>query len=140
VRDVLTVAVLAAFGGAAAAQAPLGPTSTAAGIFTQAQADRGVNGYRASCQRCHGTDLNATNPEAPNLTGPAFGVTWVGHTMQERYERVRYTMPVDSPDTLPPQTYMDIIAFILSYNGIPAGDQELTPETPGLDQIVIEAP
>jgi mono/diheme cytochrome c family protein len=99
------------------------------GVFTAAQAQRGNDAYQASCSSCHGSDLRATNGEAVDLTGPAFRAAWNGKTLQERFEKIRDTMPMGSENTLGDKTYMDILAFILQFNDFPPGNQELAPET-----------
>jgi len=105
------------------------PPSIWAGVFTAAQAKRGDDAYQASCSGCHGSDLQATNPEAPNLSGPAFVARWSGKTLAERFETIRSTMPPGNSNSLDDKTYMDILAFILSSNEFPPGERELVPET-----------
>ena len=110
------------------AQDSAGP-SISSGVFTAAQAMRGNDAYQASCSGCHGNDLHATNGEAVDLTGPGFRAGWSGKTLQERFEKIRDTMPLGNENTLGDKTYMDILAFILQFNGFPPGNQELRPET-----------
>lgn len=112
---------------AAAAQDASGP-SIGSGVFTAAQAKRGDDAYQASCSGCHGTDLRATDAEAVDLTGPAFRAKWNGKTLGECFETIRDTMPLGNGNSLGDKTYMDILAFILQFNGVPAGNQELVPE------------
>jgi mono/diheme cytochrome c family protein len=99
------------------------------GVFTVAQAKRGDAAYQASCSACHGSDLHATDAEAVDLTGPAFRARWNGKTLRERFETIRDTMPLGNARTLGDQAYMDILAFILQFNDVPPGNQELVPET-----------
>lgn len=99
------------------------------GVFTAAQAKRGNDAYQASCSSCHGGDLHATDPEAVDLTGPAFRARWSGKRLGERFETIRDTMPPGNANSLGDKTYMDILAFILQSNEFPAGDRELVPET-----------
>jgi mono/diheme cytochrome c family protein len=113
---------------AADAQNASGP-SIWGGVFTAAQAKRGDDAYQASCSACHGSDLRATDPEAVNLTGPAFAAKWSGKTLGERFETIRNTMPPGNSNSLGDKTYVDILAFILQFNEFPPGDQELVPET-----------
>src|SRR5712691_2975240 len=113
---------------AAHAQDTSGP-SIWSGVFTEAQARRGNDAYQASCSGCHGSDLHATDAEAVDLTGPAFRARWTGKTLEERFETIRDTMPLGNANTLGDKTYMDILAFILQFNGFPPGNQELVPET-----------
>ena len=112
---------------AAAAQNASGP-SIGSGVFTAAQAKRGDDAYQASCSGCHGSNLRATDPEAVDLTGPAFQAKWNGKTLGERFETIRDTMPLGNPNSLGDKTYMDILAFILKFNDFPPGNQELVPE------------
>ena len=76
------------------------------GVFTAAQANRGNDAYQASCSACHGSDLHATDPEAADLTGPALRARWNGKTLQERFEKIRDTMPPGNANTLGDKTYM----------------------------------
>src|SRR5262249_51757540 len=109
------------------AQSPSGP-SVWSGVFTAAQAKRGEDAYQASCSGCHGSDLHATDAEAPDLTGPAFEAKWMGKTLAERFERIRDTMPLGSGNSLGDKSYIDIVAFILQVNQFPPGPQELAPD------------
>ena len=113
---------------AAGAQDASGP-SIWSGVFTAAQAKRGDEAYQANCSGCHGSDLHATNAEAVDLTGPAFRAKWNGRTLEERFETIRDTMPLGNPNSIGDKTYMDIVAFILQFNDVPPGNQELVPET-----------
>ena len=121
----LAVLLLAAMAGAQNASSP----SIWGGVFTAEQAKRGNDAYQASCSGCHGSDLHATDPEAVDLTGPAFRAKWNGKILQERFETIRDTMPPGNASTLGDKTYMDILAFILQSNEFPAGSRELVPET-----------
>jgi len=112
----------------ATAQDASGP-SIGSGVFTAAQAKRGDDAYQASCSGCHGSNLRATDPEAVDLTGPAFRAKWNGKTLGERFETIRDTMPLGNGNSLGDKTYMDILAFILQFNDFPPGNQELVPET-----------
>ena len=99
------------------------------GVFSAAQAKRGEDAYQSNCSGCHGSDLHATNSEAPDLTGPALRASCNGRTLEERFQTIRETMPQGSPNSLGDKSYMDILAFILQFNEFPAGNQELVPET-----------
>ena len=122
------LAVLVLFGAVVADAQDAGP-SIWRGVFTASQAQRGSEAYQASCSSCHGSDLRATNGEAVDLAGPPFRASWNGKTLQERFEKIRDTMPLGSENTLGDKTYMDILAVILQFNGFPPGNQDLVPET-----------
>jgi mono/diheme cytochrome c family protein len=130
-----TLAMAAALaGGAAIAQ---DPPSVLTGAFTEASALRGEALYMERCANCHGQNLVSVVAEAPTLTAPGFRFTWVGKTMGERFERIRATMPFGNPGILSDQEYLDIIAYILKFNGYPTGDQELAPDVATLARIRI---
>ena len=122
------LSMLLLLGVLADAQDASGP-SIWSGVFTAAQAARGDDAYQASCSGCHGSDLRATDPEAVDLTGPAFRAKWNGRTLEERFETIRDTMPLGNANSLGDKTYMDILAFILRFNDFPPGNRELVPET-----------
>ena len=127
--------------GIAATQAqPAGKTSTASGVFTAEQAKNGEAVFQARCASCHGADLHSTDPEAPDLTEAAFRFGWNGKTIANRFEEIRGTMPYGNAGSLDDQTYLDIVAYILQFNGIPSGAKKLEPDVPTLEKIVIAAP
>jgi mono/diheme cytochrome c family protein len=117
-----------------------GERSTASGVFTTEQARNGERQYQSNCASCHGADLHSTDPWAPDLVGAAFKFAWQGQTIANRFETIRNLMPFGQPGSLDDQTYLDIIAYILQFNGIPAGNQKLVPDGRALQQIVITVP
>jgi mono/diheme cytochrome c family protein len=119
---------------------PTGAPSTARGAFSAEQAKNGERQYQSKCASCHGADLHSTEPEAPDLTEGAFKFGWEGKTIANRYEAIRNAMPPGQSKSLDDQTYLDIVTYILQANGIPAGNQKLTPDLKVLEQIVITAP
>jgi S-disulfanyl-L-cysteine oxidoreductase SoxD len=103
------------------------PRSTIDGVYTQAQAERGREAYTQHCAGCHHDDLSGSNIAAP-LAGTRFIDAWREDTLSSLFDQMVKTMPRDAPSTLPPAVYADIVAFVLSFNGLPAGQQELTAE------------
>jgi cytochrome c553 len=124
----------------AALAQPTGKNSTASGVFTAAQAKAGELAFQAKCATCHGADLHSTEPEAPDLTEGAFRYGWQGKTIADRFETIRSTMPYGNSRSLDDQTYIDIVAYILQFNGIPAGSEKLLPDVPALEKIVVDVP
>jgi hypothetical protein len=49
-------------------------------------------------------------------------------------------MPPQRAGSLDDQTYLDIVAYILRFNNVPAGNQALQPDLDKLKQIVIAVP
>jgi S-disulfanyl-L-cysteine oxidoreductase SoxD len=108
------------------------------GIFTPEQARRGEIAYQGNCAGCHGSNLVAKDPEAPPLTAQAFNFGWHRKTIAERFARIRATMPNGAAGKLSDQEYLDIVVYILSFNGYPPGSQELKLDPDLLKEIVIE--
>jgi mono/diheme cytochrome c family protein len=109
-------------------------SSTSQGVFTEEQAKRGAAAYSANCAGCHGADLHSTDREVPDLTGPPFKDGWVGKTIFEKFESAR-DMPPREERSLPDQMYLEIVTFILRFNKVPAGSNELKPDIQLLKQI-----
>jgi mono/diheme cytochrome c family protein len=108
------------------------------GIYTEAQAAQGADGFAASCAACHGAALTGTG-EAPALQGGQFIGDFDGLTMDRLLDRIRTTMPQDNPGALPRDQYAAILAFILKANGFPAGAKALDSRSEYLTGIRFEA-
>ena len=141
---VIGLAVAAAtgalLGSAVRAQAPATTAaSVAAGVYTADQAKRGQTIYGDACAKCHLDDLSG-GATSPPLKGPDFLSGWKGKSVGALFDEVRMTMPFDSPGSLTPAQYADVLAYIFSSNSYPAGQKELDKEVAALQQIKIEAP
>jgi cytochrome c len=101
--------------------------------FTVGQAGGGEGPYMQRCSSCHGDTLQGLL-EAPPLTGRSFDA-WRGKPVKNLYDFMVEYMPQDEPGKLPAQTYADILAFILNFNKVPAGDKVLEGPPPA-DQII----
>jgi mono/diheme cytochrome c family protein len=106
------------------------------GVYTDAQAERGRSAYAQACASCHADDLRGKST-APSLIEESFTFLWADMSLGDLFERTRLLMPSDRPGSLPPATYADIIAFIVSKNGFPAGPAELGTDVAALKQILI---
>jgi cytochrome c len=106
------------------------------GVYTASQAERGRASYLQSCVSCHRDDLRGDNT-APSLVGESFLFLWGDMSVGELSARIQKVMPPDRPGSLTPQTYVDIIAFILMKNAFPAGDRELEIDPDALQRILI---
>jgi len=114
------------------------PESVLQGVFTEEQAERGEESYQSICAACHGEQLRASDPNAPDLRDMFFTINWVGQSVGDKFDRIHTTMPPGAGGTLQRDMVVDIVAFILSFNGVPAGDEELPADREYLDQIAIE--
>jgi mono/diheme cytochrome c family protein len=110
------------------------PKSVWSGVYTVAQAKAGEAVYAASCAECHGEEL-AGIEQAPALVGTAFAQTWNGATLRKLFDQVE-SMPPDDPKTLTPQQYVDVLAYVLSASGLPAGTSPLAVDRTALAGIV----
>jgi quinohemoprotein ethanol dehydrogenase len=110
--------------------------SSAAGTYSKAQAQRGQIAYKQSCAACHSEDLSGSD-RIPPLAGNVFLMNWQNKSAADLYARTRTTMPQGSAGSLSPQTYMDIIAYILSANDYPSGDRDLTANDEELKKVLM---
>ena len=108
------------------------------GVYTEAQAVRGQALYNSSCASCHGAQL-AGGETSPPLAGGAFLSNWDGLTVGQLFERTRTGMPPAAPAKVTRAAKLDIVAYILSFNKFPPGDQELPQQTAMMNAIKIEA-
>ena len=109
---------------------------SSAPAYTEEQATRGKAAYAQSCTVCHGDTLAGIG-ENPALTGSTFSATWNGHSAGDLFELIRTTMPKGSPNTLKPDVYTDILAYIMQVNKMPAGQDELKNDPAALDRVII---
>lgn len=119
-----------AFGATAAEN----PVSTHSGVFTEEQATRGAEVYEQNCAICHGADLAGTF-ETPNLRGYFVGL-WTGASLDLLYDYVSTAMPLYAPGALPPDTYADVVAYLLKANGAPASSRPLPNDPAALRAII----
>ena len=111
------------------AQAPR--TSVKAGVYTAAQAERGIAVYRSKCASCH----------APNrFTDEFFYTSFAGKPMWEMFDVISDSMPEDDPGSLTKEQYADVIAYLLKLNNFPAGDADLPTDKDALSAILFEKP
>jgi mono/diheme cytochrome c family protein len=107
------------------------------GVYTTQQAARGKTLYGEECAKCHGENLSGGDG-SPELSGAEFLSRWNGKTLGTLFNLVRKTMPTDDPGRLSTRQYADLVAFLLSSNGFPAGDKELENNADALNDIRIE--
>jgi mono/diheme cytochrome c family protein len=124
--------LLAAFASLVASGVLLTGQQPAGGPFTVDQASAGKAAYEANCAACHGSDLKGSFP----LAGEGFIGGWRTRTTRDLYGLVRETMPANNPGGLSPDTYVNIVAYMLQFNGIAPGNTPLTPTT----DVVIGSP
>jgi len=108
------------------------------GVYTPGQANRGKDAYNKACASCHGVALDGSGT-APPLSGPDFKSDWNGQTVDDLFEKMQTSMPADKPGQLSREQNADILAFLLTSNGFPAGQKELPTDAPTLEKIRFES-
>lgn len=121
---------------AATPQSP--PRTSWDGVYSGEQAKRGRAAYGAECSSCHGAMLDGMDA-APALTGGGFLGRWDGVTLGDMVERIRVSMPLSDPGTLSRRQVADLLAYMLSVNGMPPGEAELPADPARLSQILFKA-
>jgi S-disulfanyl-L-cysteine oxidoreductase SoxD len=127
------------------------------GVYSDAQAQRGEQLYRQHCSRCHGADLAGVPWEAvgrampdntrsyvhfdrtPEVTGPTFCANYDRLPLSDLVERIRISMPQNKPGMLTRKDVVDVVAYILSFGGVPLGRTELSDRLEALRKIQIVA-
>ena len=108
-----------------------GPTSVWDGVYTAEQAAKGRDIYRRVCAECHGTG------EAPAIVGNSFIRRWFDDGLDVPFTKIRRTMPDDAPGTMPEESYLDVLSYMLESAGLPAGAEPLTAESSRLSAIKV---
>ena len=120
----------------AAQQAPAPEKKIWDGVYTSAQAARGKEPFERSCARCHNVEL-AGSQRGPALKGTAFWSKYDNEGLSSLFMFIRDTMPQDGPSLLTDEIKVDVLAYIMSANGMPAGNAELKADLRALDDIKI---
>ena len=111
-----------------AAASPSG-SSVLDGVFTSGQASRGEQRFGQVCAACHSTN---------EFRGGRFRIKWVGQTAGDFFDFVSTTMPDGDPGSLSLEDYANLLAYILSLNGYPAGEEPLPADVSALRNVRIE--
>jgi len=103
--------------------------------FTAEQAAAGETAYNSNCAQCHGKQLEG--PDAPGLAGSDVMQNWA--TAGGLYDFIHVAMPPSAPGQLGDETYLNIIAYIMKFNGAQPGDDPLTADADKLAAISLPA-
>ncbi len=121
----ILLCALAVRAGAARAQSAQARSSRA-GVYTREQALRGQDVFAGMCQSCHATTTH---------TGPAFNANWGGKSLWALFRYISTNMPKNDPGALSKNEYVQLLAFLLKVNRMPAGHSELVADSASLDAI-----
>ena len=106
-------------------------SSTASGVYSEAQAVRGRDVYLGSCKSCHAPESH---------TGELFRSRWEGRALSELFNYIRAEMPKNEPGSLSPQESADVLAYLLKLNRMPTGAADVATDSVALKAIRIETP
>jgi mono/diheme cytochrome c family protein len=104
-----------------------GGLTTRDGAYTAAQAERGKQVHMEFCASCHQVDFYETKLAA-----------WQDATVGELFTAMSATMPSSNPGGLASGQYLDVLAYVFSITGLPAGADELSSSN--MDAVEIVAP
>lgn len=97
--------------------------------FTEDQVALGLQAYQVNCANgCHQADLSGAGP-APILRDIGFLGVWGNLTTSELFNTIKSSMPPTNVGGLSDETYLAILAFILSANGAITGDTPLLADS-----------
>ena len=115
--------------------------TTLDGAYTLAQAERGEELYKRECALCHRDNLQGNAVDGgPPLLGPQFTTRWQNIDVETLISTVEALMPLEEPGSLSRQVYVDILAYVLWANRLPAGEGELPTSPEDLEKIVVAFP
>ncbi len=89
-------------------------------FFTEAQAKRGAKIFEEKCDSCH-----AEHAWGPELRGNSFWSGWDQKPARTLYSKIIGTMPQGKPGSLDEKSVLDLVAYILQLNGVPANKREI---------------
>jgi mono/diheme cytochrome c family protein len=108
-----------AVGGLAAVSVTARAASAPPAIYTSAQATAGATVFSQNCAMCHGAALEGM--AGPTLVGQRFASAGNNDTVGAIFGEIAEQMPAGNPGSLTHDQYAQVMAFILSKNGYPAG-------------------
>ena len=109
---------------------------TPSGVYTTEQAVSGQTLFNQNCAACHGSKLEGAG--APALDAATLYTDW--GTADALYLMFSKSMPPQNPGTLKEDEYLNILAYILKFNGFPEGNKPLTSKIEELKQIKFQKP
>ena len=103
--------------------------TTLSGIYTAAQAAKGEDIYYTTCISCHPKGTYA---------GAGFKNNWNNRPLWDLWDWISNKMPKNDPGTLEPGQVVQVMAYILQQNKMPAGSVALPPNEKTLYGIKIQ--
>ena len=110
---------LALLASACAVAAALPARAQESPSYSAEQAAAGQKIYEKRCVLCHGEGLD-DGEFGPMLRGDDFLQRWSGKSVEDLFHYVSDTMPTAQPGSLSQDEYLNVLAYLLSKNGIVA--------------------
>jgi len=140
---IFVLAIALALAAGATHAAAQGQASIWAGVYSQAQAQRGAAVHSSACAKCHGNRLNGAGwpdqPPSPAIAREGFLKRWEGKPLSELADYIRERMPADDPGGLSDQEISDAIAQMLALSSVPPGSKDLSIGDKSVSETVIKA-
>jgi hypothetical protein len=100
------------------------------GVYTKAQADGAKAQFDKMCAECHPFTVAAKKkPKDIPLGDEPFFETWSDRPLTDMATVITLTMPNDGSASVSEEEAMNLIAYVLQQNGIPAGSTPLSKDT-----------
>lgn len=128
---VATIVLIAPPPGAAQSPAAADSLRSLDRAYTEAQAVRGAQVFGETCAQCHAKRV---------FSDAAFRRAWNGRPVYSLFRLISTTMPDDRPGSLQRGAYVDVLAYVFTLNGVPAGDVELPDGDDALKTIRMDLP
>ena len=103
--------------------------TTLSGIYTAAQAGKGEDTYYTMCISCHPKGTYA---------GVGFKNNWNNRPLWDLWDWISNKMPKNDPGSLSADEVVQVMAYILQQNKMPAGKAPLQPDEKALYKIRIQ--
>jgi alcohol dehydrogenase (cytochrome c) len=97
-------------------------------VTFNSQAETGADAFASNCAACHGANLEGTTL-GPILSGNSFVQRWGTQTPALLLNNIQANMPPGGNDGISDEDYTNIVAHILSSNGVDAVTEALTAST-----------
>ena len=104
------------------------PADSVASLTFNSQAEVGADTFASNCAACHGANLEGTTL-GPILSGNSFVQRWGTQTPALLLNNIQANMPPGGNDGISDEDYINIVAHILSSNGVDAVTETLTAST-----------
>src|SRR5260370_9820404 len=102
--------------------------------YSEAKVKRGKEQYAQDCAQCHGANLRGIGTAAA-LVGDDFMRDY--YSVNDLFIKASVTMPGDNVHGLPTDTYLNIIAYLLQANGLPAGTENLKGDVTAMKRMAL---